>query len=250
MSFRPRLEDAGDLRIRGLPGVASSIWRLPMAATMPTESPRRKFLAESKSGLLHIVECCVGPLLSSLRGCSLHPLFESDTVKPDPAFLFKLFCGEGQSLFVWKSASLSWTLFFTSTTVSQLGANIASCEVNTTTFESTDRPVSTCSLVWEDRPLSNFSHGTGSPTYQPAPLHGSERWFKSKSPFFLATSKSATVPCLRCGVALSPHLSLPVAVIVHFRTMLHFAASKRCHSSDTDPAMHVRKNGSVGLHCT
>ena len=117
----------------------------------------------------------------------------------------------------------------------------ASCEVNTTTFESTDRPVSTYSLVWEDRPLSNFSHGTGSPTYQPAPLHGSERWFKSGSPLLLATSKSATVSCLRCGVALSPHLSSPVTVIVHFRTVLHFAASKRCHCSDTDPAMHVRK---------
>ena len=85
--------------------------------------------------------------------------------------------------------------------MSQLGANIASCEVNTTTFESTDRPVSTYSLVWEDRPLSNFSHGTGSLTYQPAPLHGSERWFKFGSPFFSGHIKVCHCPVspMWCG---------------------------------------------------
>ena len=203
---------------------------------MPTESPRRKFLAESKSGLLHtigmfvhIVECYVDLLMSSLRACAGS---ECGTVKPDPAFLFKLFCGEGQSLPVWKGASSSWILFFTSTTVSQLGANIASCEVNTTTFDSTDCSVSTCSLVWEDRPLSKFSCGTGSPTYQPAPLHGSE------------------ISWLRCGAAFFSHLSSPVTVIVHFHSVLHFASSTRCCSFDTDPVMHVRKTGSVGLHYT
>ena len=210
---------------------------------MPTESPRRNFLAESTRGLLHMIEMFVHIVeryvdlpLSSLRACSG---FVCDSAKPDPAFLF-----EGQSLLVWKGASSSWILFFTSTTVSQLGANIASCDVNTTTFDSTDCSVSTCSLVWEDRPLSKFPAALG-----------------------LRPINQLCYMAARSGVSLDhrfflPHQSLRPSrgsdvvrlssrtVIVHFHSVLHFASSTRCGSFDTDPVMHVRKTGSVGLHYT
>ena len=123
-----------------------------------------------------------------------------------------------------------------------------------TTFDSTDLSVSTCSLVWEDRPLSKFSCGTGSPTYQPAPLHGSEKWCQSGSPFLLATSKSLTVSWLRCGAAFFSHLSLPVTVIVHFSygaplRIEHAVLQFRCRSCDACAknwicwfALHVTSN--------
>ena len=194
---------------------------------------------------VHIVECYVDLLLSSLRACAG---FECGTVKPDPAFLFKLFCGEGQSIPVWKGASSSWILFFTSTTVSQLGANIASREVNTTTFDSTDCSVSTCSLVWEDRPLSKFSCGTGSPTYQRALLHDSEKWCQSGSPFFLATSKSPTISWLRCGAAFFSHCHRPPSFGASFR-IEHAVLQLRYRSSDACAknwicwfALHVTSN--------